>query len=62
MRILIIKFIKFLAHKLGYDIALIKFTPGEIEIQGDVRLLKFIDTVKYIHYIQKVKNENKNGN
>lgn len=50
------KFTIYLAHKLGYDIALIKFTPEEIEMQGDVRLLKFLDTVKYMHYIRKVKN------
>jgi len=56
MRILIRKFIIFLANKLGYDIALIKFTPGEIEMQGDVRLLKFIDTVKYMQNIRKIKN------
>ena len=52
---IVIKFIKFLAHKLGYDIALIKYSPAEIELQGDVRLLKFIDTVKYIHHMNKVK-------
>ena len=53
---IIIKFIKFLAHKLGYDIALIKYSPAEIEMQGDVRLLKFIDTIKYMRHIRKVKN------
>jgi len=53
---IVIKFIKFLAHKLGYDIALIKYSPAEIELQGDVRLLKFIDTVKYMQHIRKVKN------
>ena len=53
---IIIKFIKFLAHKLGYDIALIKYSPAEIEMQGDVRLLKFIDTIKYMQHIRKVKN------
>ena len=53
---IVIKFIKFLAHKLGYDIALIKYSPAEIEMQGDVRLLKFIDTIKYMQHIRKVKN------
>ena len=53
---LIIKFIKFLAHRLGYDIALVRYTPGEIGLQGDVRLLKFVDTIKYMQHIRKVKN------
>ena len=53
---LIIKFIKFLAHRLGYDIALVRYTPGEVGLQGDVRLLKFVDTIKYIKHIRKVKN------
>jgi len=56
MKRIVIKFIKFLAHKLGYDIALIKYSPAEIEMQGDVRLLKFIDTIKYMQHIRKVKN------
>ena len=56
MKKLIIKFIKFLAHKLGYDIALIIYTPGEIGLDGDVRLLKFVDTIKYMQHIRKVKN------
>jgi hypothetical protein len=55
MKKLIKKFIIFLAHKLGYDIALIKYSPGEIDLQGDLKLLKFIDTVKYIQYKNKVK-------
>jgi hypothetical protein len=52
---IVIKFIISLAHKLGYDIALIKYSPGEIEMQGDVKLLKFIDTVKYIQHKNKIK-------
>ena len=55
MKTAIRKFTIFLAHKLGYDIALIKYTPGEIEMKGDARLLKFVDTVKYIHYKNRVK-------
>ena len=51
-----IKFTKFLAHRLGYDIALVRYTPGEIGLQGDVRLLKFVDTIKYMQHIRKVKN------
>ena len=60
MKKLIKKFIIFLAHKLGYDIALIKYSPGEIDLQGDLKLLKFIDTVKYIQYKNKVKQYEKN--
>ena len=56
MRKFIIKFIKFLAHKIGYDVALVSYTPGEIGLQGDVRLLKFVDTIKYMQHIRKVKN------
>lgn len=52
---IVIKFIISLAHKLGYDIALIKYSPAEIEMQGDVKLLKFIDTVKYIQHKNKIK-------
>jgi len=53
---IVIKFIKFLAHKIGYDVALVEYTPGEISLQGDVRLLKFVDTIKYMQHIRKVKN------
>ena len=53
---LIIKFIKFLAHKIGYDVALLQYLPGQIDLQGDVRLLKFVDTIKYMQHIRKVKN------
>jgi hypothetical protein len=56
MKRVVIKFIMFLANKLGYDVALIKYTPGEISLQGDVRLLKFVDTIKYMQHIRKVKN------
>ena len=56
MKKLTIKFIKFLAHKTGYDVALVSYTPGEIGLQGDVRLLKFVDTIKYMQHIRKVKN------
>lgn len=52
---IVIKFIISLAHELGYDIALIKYSPAEIEMQGDVKLLKFIDTVKYIQHKNKIK-------
>lgn len=52
---IVVKFTIFLAHKLGYDIALIKYSPGEIEMQGDVKLLKFVDTIKYIHHKNKTK-------
>jgi hypothetical protein len=56
MKRVVIKFIKFLAHKIGYDVALVEYTPGEISLQGDVRLLRFVDTVKYMQHIRKVKN------
>lgn len=56
MKKIIVKFIIFLANKLGYDIALVKYITGEIEIHGDVRLLNFVDTIKYMQYIRKVKN------
>lgn len=46
----------FLANKLGYDIVLIKYTSGEISLQGDGRLLNFVDTIKYMQHIRKVKN------
>lgn len=52
----IIRFIKFLAHKIGYDVALLQYLPGQIDLQGDVRLLRFVDTIKYMQHIRKVKN------
>lgn len=56
MKRIVIKFIMFLANKLGYDIVLIKYTSGEISLQGDGRLLNFVDTGKYMQHIRKVKN------
>lgn len=56
MKRIVIKFIIFLANKLGYDVALIKYTSGEISLQGDGRLLNFVDTAKYMQHIRKVKN------
>ena len=56
MKQLLIKFIQFISHKMGYDVALVKYTPSEIDMQGDIRLLKFVDTIKYMQHIRKVKN------
>ncbi len=56
MRRIVVKFIMFLANKLGYDIALIKYTTGYIDLQGDVRLIRFVDAAKYMQHIRKVEN------
>jgi hypothetical protein len=56
MKQLLIKLIQFISHKMGYDVALVRYTPSEIDLQGDVRLLNFIDTIKYMQHIRKVKN------
>lgn len=56
MKRIVTEFIIFLANKLGYDIALIKYTSGEISLRGNVRLLNFVDTIKYMQHIRKVKN------
>lgn len=56
MKRIVIKFIMFLANKLGYDIVLIKYTSGGISLRGDGRLLNFVDTAKYMQHIRKVKN------
>ena len=56
MKRIVIKFIMFLANKLGYDIVLIKYTSGGISLRGDRRLLNFVDTAKYMQHIRKVKN------
>ena len=53
MKRVLVKFIQFISHKMGYDVALVKFTPGELDLQGDVRLLKLIDTVKNMQQIHK---------
>lgn len=57
MKQLLIKFIQFTSHKMGYDVALVKYTPGEIDMQGDIRLLKFINTVQYIQSKNTIKNK-----
>ena len=56
MKRIVTEFIISLANKLGYDIALIKYTSGEISLRGNVRLLNFVDTAKYMQHIRKVKN------
>ncbi len=43
----IIKFIKYLSHQLGFKIAMIKFTKGEITIEGDKELLRYTDISGY---------------
>ena len=42
-------FIKWLASKLGFKIAMIRQVEGEINIQGDPELLRYVALVGYIN-------------
>lgn len=41
-----IKLIKWISHKMGYKIAMIKIGPG-ITIEGDKELLRYVDITGY---------------
>lgn len=42
-----VQLIKFIAHKFGYKIAMVKIDKAEISIQGDKELLRYCDIVGY---------------
>ena len=46
MKRLHIKFIKWLSHKIGYKIVMIKIGPG-LTIEGDKELLRYVDITGY---------------
>ena len=55
----IVKLIKWTSNKLGYKIVMVKVKPGDITIDGNVELLKYVDVVgncrhRFLRYSQFV--------
>ena len=51
----IIKVIKWLSNRLGYKTALIKVSNGNTTIDGDKKLLRYVDIVGYINNKRPIK-------
>ena len=56
-----IKLIKWLSHKLGYRIAMVKIRRdrGRIDIDGDPELLQYTNIVEYTTDVNVLKRNNK---
>ena len=50
-----VKFIKWLSNKFGYKIAMLKAVKGTIIIEGDMELLKYVDTSGYFFKKEPIK-------
>jgi hypothetical protein len=57
MKRLHIKFIKWLAHKFGYKIAMLKVVNGTTTIEGDKELLKYTDISGYFFKKEPLKRQ-----
>jgi hypothetical protein len=49
MREIVTNFIKWLANKLGFKIAMIRQVVGEVNVQGDPELVRYVDLLGYIN-------------
>jgi hypothetical protein len=57
MKRLHVKFIKWLANRFGYKIAMLKAKDGTTYIDGDIDLLRYVDIVGYLFKKQPVKRK-----
>lgn len=51
----IVKIIKWLSNRLGYQITLIKASNGKTIIDGDKKLLRYLDIIGYISNKRPIK-------
>jgi len=58
MKRLNVRFIKWLANRFGYKIAMLKAKDGTTYIDGDIDLLRYVDVVGYFFKKQPLKRKN----
>ena len=50
-----IRFVKWIANKLGYKVVMIKHSVGEANIEANVELLRYVDTFGYLSKQKPIK-------